>query len=64
MVDTAYQTAHQQAFEEGFKQGELLAARKVAMKMLENGIAPDIISRSLGISVEELERLNQTIMQC
>ena len=45
----------------GYEDGIILSSKKIARKCLEAGMDINIISRSTGISIEELEKIKRTL---
>lgn len=56
-IEDAKEEARQEAREEGFKQGIEQNSTKIITNMLDNGLDIDTISKYIGISKEEIEKL-------
>ena len=59
-LNNSFDTAREEGWEQGREAGREAEKRSIALKLLNQGIAPDVIAQASGLSLEELERLKST----
>ena len=60
-LNNSFDTAREEGWEKGHEAGRIEGIeegkRGIALKLLNQGVAPDVIAQASGLSLEELERL-------
>ena len=56
-LQTGLQTGRQEGRQEGLQEGRQKGRQETALKLIENGIDITIISKSTGLSIDEIKAL-------